>query len=180
MMTPSQNTKLCWGKHGRLEWKLSAAFTQWRHFADRPPRFVLRTAGNCSQRQSIGSIWRLRFGRLRRMIRQAVRSTSKSVRLDQERCSRCGNCQPDEGKPSFAEPGSFARGRNARTHAAASEHRAMAVCLDMTIKADCLTARSLPPSLRRPQSNAIPIRLSLRQTIWQGRLRWSLGMQRVK
>ncbi|WP_439356867.1 hypothetical protein [Bradyrhizobium sp. DASA03007] len=46
---------------GGLEWKLPAAFAQWRHFAGRLPRFILTEAGNCSQRQSTGSIWRLQL-----------------------------------------------------------------------------------------------------------------------
>lgn len=61
MMTPSQNTKICWGKHGRLEWKLSAVFAQWHLSAGRLPRFILREVGNCLQRQSTGSIWRLQL-----------------------------------------------------------------------------------------------------------------------
>jgi hypothetical protein len=46
---------------GRLKWKLPAAFVQWRCFADRLPHSNLREAGNCLQRPSTGSIWRLRL-----------------------------------------------------------------------------------------------------------------------
>jgi len=46
---------------GGWKWKLPAAFEQWRYFVDRLPRANLREVGDCSLRQSTGSIWRLRL-----------------------------------------------------------------------------------------------------------------------